>query len=112
MGKNMKANLKINYEKGTGKGANPLIFGHFIEFMRDCIDGGMWAQLLDNRGFDRKKEMPEGVWRQDGIVQGERMPLISLWMGIILWLRTDFHRKSCVTMTMTVMWGLRRIGFT
>ncbi len=61
MGKNMKANLKINYEKGTGKGANPLIFGHFIEFMRDCIDGGMWAQLLDNRGFDRKKEMPEGV---------------------------------------------------
>ena len=48
--------------KETGaKKANPLIFGHFIEFMRDCIDEGMWAELLKNRGFDRKKEIPEGV---------------------------------------------------
>lgn len=60
MGSNMeKAKLTIDY--GNRKEANPLIFGHFIEFMRDCIDGGMWAQLLDNRGFDRKKEIPEGV---------------------------------------------------
>lgn len=59
-----KAKLTIDYEKGMpfrGKEANPLIFGHFIEFMRDCIDGGMWAQLLENRGFDRKKDIPEGV---------------------------------------------------
>lgn len=43
------------------KEANPMLFGHFIEFMRDCIDEGMWAELLKNRGFDRKKEIPEGV---------------------------------------------------
>lgn len=43
------------------KEMNPLIFGHFVEFMRDCIDGGMWAQLLKNRGFDKRKEIPAGV---------------------------------------------------
>lgn len=46
---------------GRKKKMNPLIFGHFVEFMRDCIDGGMWAQLLKNRGFDKKKDIPEGV---------------------------------------------------
>lgn len=46
---------------GWEKEMNPLIFGHFVEFMRDCIDGGMWAQLLKNRGFDRKKDIPAGV---------------------------------------------------
>ena len=30
-----------------------LIFGHFVVFMRDCIDQGMWAQVLKNRGFDK-----------------------------------------------------------
>ena len=35
------------------KEANPMLFGHFIEFMRDCIDEGMWAELLKNLGFDR-----------------------------------------------------------
>lgn len=40
---------------------NPLVFGHFVEFMRDCIDGGMWAQLLKNRGFDLRKYIPDGV---------------------------------------------------
>lgn len=54
-----KAELMIEQEKS--KQVNPLLFGHFIEFMRDCIDEGMWAELLKNRGFDRRKEIPEGV---------------------------------------------------
>lgn len=53
------AKLTINEEKR--KKANPLVFGHFIEFMRDCIDEGMWAELLKNRGFDKRKEIPTGV---------------------------------------------------
>lgn len=58
----MKEMKKINVAfTGNGKSMNPLIFGHFIEFMRDCIDQGMWAQLLKNRGFDKRKEIPEGV---------------------------------------------------
>lgn len=40
---------------------NNLVFGHFIEYMRDCIDGGMWAQILHNRGFDKRKDIPEGT---------------------------------------------------
>lgn len=54
----MEMKVKINK---TEKEMSPLIFGHFVEFMRDCIHGGMWAQILENRGFDRKKEIPEGV---------------------------------------------------
>lgn len=52
---------KLTVDKSRKKPVNPLIFGHFIEFMRDCIDEGMWAQLLKDRGFDRKKEIPDGV---------------------------------------------------
>lgn len=52
---------KLTINKGRVTPANPLIFGHFIEFMRDCINDGMWAQLLKDRGFDRKKDIPEGV---------------------------------------------------
>lgn len=54
-----KAKLKV--KKTSLRQANPLIFGHFIEFMRDCIDDGMWAELLKNRGFDRRKKIPQGV---------------------------------------------------
>lgn len=42
---------------------SPLLFGHFIEFMYDCIDEGMWAQLLQNRGF-------EGAPSKDGTCEG------------------------------------------
>ena len=53
---------RINVEiTENTKDMNPLIFGHFVEFMRDCIDQGMWAQVLKNRGFDKRKDIPEGV---------------------------------------------------
>lgn len=31
---------------------DPLVFGNFIEFTHDCINQGMWAELLLNRGFE------------------------------------------------------------
>ncbi len=40
---------------------NPMIFGHFIEFMFDCIDDGMWAQLMKNRGFEQPDNNSDGV---------------------------------------------------
>lgn len=40
---------------------SPLLFGHFIENMYDCIDPGLHAQLLMSRGF----ECPDG--NADGI---------------------------------------------
>ena len=53
---------RINVEiTENTKDMNSLIFGHFVEFMRDCIDQGMWAQVLKNRGFDKRKDIPEGV---------------------------------------------------
>lgn len=47
---------------------NPLVFGNFIEFTHDCINQGMWAELLWNRGFEDAQE-GEGVskgWRKTG----------------------------------------------
>ena len=43
------------------KEMKPMIFGHFIEYMRDCITEGMWSQILKNRGFDQRKSIPQGV---------------------------------------------------
>lgn len=54
----MNIEIKIGEKE---KEMNSLIYGHFVEFMRDCINEGMWAQLLVNRGFDKRKDIPEGV---------------------------------------------------
>lgn len=46
----------------------PLVFGNFIEFTHDCINQGMWAEMLLNRGFEDRQE-EEGVgkhWRETG----------------------------------------------
>lgn len=45
----MKAEITI--KEGNKRPVNPLIFGHFIEYMRDCIDEGRWAQLLKKQEF-------------------------------------------------------------
>ena len=50
--------IKINKAE---KEMKPMIFGHFVEYMRDCITEGMWSQLLKNRGFDKRKTIPPGV---------------------------------------------------
>lgn len=55
----MNAELIINSRER--KPVNPLIFGHFIEYMRDCIDEGMWAQLLKNRSFEISEHIKDGI---------------------------------------------------
>lgn len=67
----MNAELIINEQER--KPVNPLIFGHFIEYMRDCIDEGMWAQLLKNRSFEISDHMKDGIpdyWYRTGAKDG------------------------------------------
>lgn len=64
----MQADLTI--KNTETKNVNPLIFGHFIEYMRDCIDEGMWAQLLKNRSFEISERIKDGVpdyWYRTGL---------------------------------------------
>jgi alpha-N-arabinofuranosidase len=49
---------------------NPMLFGNFIEFTHDCINQGMWAQLLINRGFENADTNGDGIsepWFKTGI---------------------------------------------
>lgn len=60
---------EITIREMNRKPVNPLIFGHFIEYMRDCIDEGMWAQLLKNRGFEISEKIKDQIpapWYRTG----------------------------------------------
>ncbi len=60
--------ITIRPERLLG-GLSPLLFGHFIEFMHDCIDPGMHAELLTSRGFEYPEEGEPGVsppWHRVG----------------------------------------------
>jgi len=37
---------------------SPLLYGHFAEFMFENIKGGLWAEMLQNRGFERTAPPP------------------------------------------------------
>lgn len=39
----------------------PFLFGHFIEFMHDCIDQGIWAELLRARKFEGPDRNADGI---------------------------------------------------
>ena len=46
------------------------MFGHFLEYMYDCIDPGLWAELLLSRGFENTvseegTSVPWEVWGKD-----------------------------------------------
>ena len=47
-------NIKLNIQKNEIIGKVPEeFFGHFIEYMYDCIEQGLWAQILKTRSFER-----------------------------------------------------------
>lgn len=52
--------LKIDRSKVLGS-VPPLLFGHFIEFMHDCINQGIWAQLIQSRKFENPDENGDGI---------------------------------------------------
>jgi alpha-N-arabinofuranosidase len=37
---------------------SPMLYGQFAEFMFENIKGGLWAELLQNRGFEREAPLP------------------------------------------------------
>lgn len=46
-------NIKLNILKNEIIGKVPEgFFGHFIEYMYDCIEPGLWAQILKTRSFE------------------------------------------------------------
>lgn len=46
-------NIKLNILKNEIIGKVPEeFFGHFIEYMYDCIEQGLWAQILKTRSFE------------------------------------------------------------
>lgn len=64
-----KAKVEVDARKPLGE-RSPLIFGHFIEHMWNCIyRGGIWAELLVNRKFCGEEGKNKGVawgWRATG----------------------------------------------
>lgn len=69
MAKNISSSIKINGLNKISK-INPFIYGSFIEFIRDCINNGMWAELIQNRGFEYDDANNDGVsdpWYPVGI---------------------------------------------
>ena len=46
-------NIKLNIDRSKIIGVMPEnFFGHFIEYMHDCIEPGLLAQLLKSRSFE------------------------------------------------------------
>ena len=60
----INAQIKIDLQKRIGK-INPNIFGGFVEFIRDCVNPGIQAQVLTDRSFETvgDTEQPLKYWR-------------------------------------------------
>ena len=56
----LRTTLTVDLSKKLGE-INPRIYGNFIEFIQDCITGGLWAELLQNRGFENPDTNQDGV---------------------------------------------------
>ncbi len=55
-----KISLIVHPEKIRGT-VPKYLFGHFLECMYDCIDPGLWAELLLSRGFENSEADQSGV---------------------------------------------------
>ena len=52
--------IVLNVNEGNRIGQVPnKFFGHFLEYMHDCIDPGLWAQLLKARSFENINSLSE-----------------------------------------------------
>lgn len=54
--------IDLNVERDTPL-VSPMIYGHFIEHLGRCIQGGIWAEILNNRKF-------AGNVQSNGVVEG------------------------------------------
>src|SRR5256885_5198631 len=66
------ASAKITIDAGSkGPGLNPRMYGIFLEEINFGVDGGLYAELIRNRGFEDAKP-PEGYSLRDGKWQDEK----------------------------------------
>jgi alpha-N-arabinofuranosidase len=56
----MKTRIEIDLSNKLAD-ISPFIYGNFIEFIQDCINKGIWAELLMNRGFENEDINGDGV---------------------------------------------------
>jgi hypothetical protein len=76
-----EASIRMDSSKRLHK-ISPHLHGHFTEFMFEGIKGGMWAELLRNRGFEETAPRPSVAhyWepypdnRNDPLVQTDVRP--------------------------------------
>jgi len=52
-----EASIRVDASKRLNA-ISPLLYGHFAEFMFEDIKGGLWAELLQNRGFEMTAPPP------------------------------------------------------
>lgn len=50
MANDLTARVRIALDQPIGE-VHPHVYGHFIEHLAECIYGGMWAELVQNRKF-------------------------------------------------------------
>lgn len=60
MTKQFESMLKIS-AKNVLHTINPFIYGNFVEFIADCINPCLWAELLENRSFENADKNEDGV---------------------------------------------------
>ena len=64
----------VSVQAGSVRGEiNPFIYGQQLEVMANCVDGGIWAELLKNRRFDLPDDNGDGVsdpWLGVGAQEG------------------------------------------
>ncbi len=73
----MTAAVTIDASAVRGK-INPFVYGQQLEVMANCVDGGVWAELLKNRRFDLADDNGDGVsdpWLGVGANAGARFSL-------------------------------------
>ena len=55
-----KTTLIIHSQREKSK-VPKYLFGHFLEYMYDCIDPGLWAEMLLSRGFENADKNQSGI---------------------------------------------------
>lgn len=62
----LQAKVKVG-DRSTGHSISPLLYGHFIEFIRDGISG-IWAEMVANRSFEQPGARPHlaHLWEFEG----------------------------------------------
>src|SRR5882757_8197960 len=71
-----KATITIDVDK-PGQAVSPTLHGIFFEEISHAGEGGLYAELIRNRGFEELR-LPPGTHLENGFIVPERTPHFSL----------------------------------